>query len=506
LSFRRLSTLLLLLAAVAVAQTPSAADDALQRGLAFARDHNFDQARQVFLNAQHNFSADARFPVELAGLAFQQKRNAEAIHYLHRALKLDPNDEYANNFLASLYLLEGNLDAALKYWNRIAKPQINQIYFEPEPKNSLVLLDRALTISPRSQLPLHDLKTSEARLESFEILSSPQYTLHARPDGEFDILIRAVERNGVGNSKPQALIRLFRGLPYQTVYPEYYNVAGSGTNITSLLRWDSDKRRATLQVSGPLQNRPSFHYHLFADARDENWLLSPNTTNAFSFHSRQYVIGAALNQVVSGKWNWGLSTSLTHEGAPQLSAPDVFSDGYSLQYRARVERQLLYVPEHRLTLTASGTPSLGRNFSSSASTFARMIGATELTWLPGHRLGDNDLSIRLSASRSVGTLPFSELAMLGVERDNDLLLHGHPGTRDGLKGSSPLACTPARHPQLAHRPRRHGQNPCAWSDHRHALLRPQPARPPQRFLRQRATLRSASLEPELFSSRCPSCR
>ena len=35
-------------------------------------------------------------------------------------------------------------------------------------------------------------------------------------------------------------------------------------------------------------------------------------------------------------------------------------------------------------------------------------------------------------------MPFDELYMLGLERDNDLLLRAHIGTRDGRKGSAPL--------------------------------------------------------------------
>ena len=41
---------------------------------------------------------------------------------LRRALRLAPRDDYTNNFLATIYFLEGNLDAALKYWNRSGKP------------------------------------------------------------------------------------------------------------------------------------------------------------------------------------------------------------------------------------------------------------------------------------------------------------------------------------------------------------------------------------------------
>ena len=37
-----------------------------------------------------------------------------------------------------------------------------------------------------------------------------------------------------------------------------------------------------------------------------------------------------------------------------------------------------------------------------------------------------------------GNVPLDELYILGMERDNDLWLRGHVGTRDGKKGSAPL--------------------------------------------------------------------
>ena len=40
--------------------------------------------------------------------------------------------------------------------------------------------------------------------------------------------------------------------------------------------------------------------------------------------------------------------------------------------------------------------------------------------------------------RTLGSPPFDELFMLGMDRDNDLPLRAHLGTRDGRKGSAPL--------------------------------------------------------------------
>ena len=408
------------------------ADFELQRSLDLARSQQFEQARQALVAATQRFPSDKRFPIELAGLSFRSNANSEAIRYLREALRLDPADEYANNFLASLYLLEGNLDAAVKYWNRIGKPQINEIHFEPKPRLNPVLLDRNFTFSPASVLRLDDLKTTEARLQSLEVLSAPQYSLDARPDG-FDFVVRTSERNGFGNSKAQALVRLFRGLPYQTIYPEYFNIGGTATNVTSLLRWDSNKRRAFVSLSAPLKSKPSFRYRFSADFRDENWFFWPDS----SFHSRQFSFGASIDQIVSAQWNWGVGAFLVHDRAPQLVSPDLATEGYSLQYRARLEHQFLYLPERRLTISARLSPTLGRNLTAS-STFGLLQASTDLNWLPGRRPGDYELNLRFSGGRSFGTLPFSSLFMLGIERDNDLLLRGHVGTLDGRKGSAPL--------------------------------------------------------------------
>ena len=43
-----------------------------------------------------------------------------------------------------------------------------------------------------------------------------------------------------------------------------------------------------------------------------------------------------------------------------------------------------------------------------------------------------------TGGRTLGEVPFDELFMLGFERDNDLLLRGHPDLRNGEKGGAPL--------------------------------------------------------------------
>lgn len=45
---------------------------------------------------------------------------------------------------------------------------------------------------------------------------------------------------------------------------------------------------------------------------------------------------------------------------------------------------------------------------------------------------------KLRAGTKFGQIPFDELFILGAERDNDLWLRAHKGTRDGREGSAPM--------------------------------------------------------------------
>ena len=160
-------------------------------------------------------------------MAFKQKKYGEARRDLHRALRLDPKDEYGNEFLATIYFLQGNLEAALKYWNRVGKPQVAEVPSEPGLKVRPALLDHAFAFSPASTLTLDELLASNVRLRGLEIFPAYKVNLEARPDGKFDASFRAQELNGFGNSKLQALVRIFSGALFEEITPEYYNLHGS---------------------------------------------------------------------------------------------------------------------------------------------------------------------------------------------------------------------------------------------------------------------------------------
>jgi tetratricopeptide (TPR) repeat protein len=416
-------------------------------GSALAQLGKWDEARNAFLAGRELRPDDKRFPIELAGVAFRQKDYSLTTSYLRLGLRLDPHDEYANNFLATLYYLQGNLQAALKYWNRASRPKIENVGFDPAPRIRAELLDRAFAFAPGSTLTLPDLLTSETRVRALDVFPVFDFKLAARDDGNFDVGFNAQERNGFGDSKLQALISIFSGVPYQTIYPAYYNVGNSAVNLVSLLRWDAQKRRAAVTLSGPLRSNPKWRYSLGVDLRNENWAVRDSFTGPApvlgSLNLRREMASAQIASFNNGRWGWSAGAEFSYrdyrgEDPGTAITPNLLLSGYQLKQTARINYELLRLPEKRFLMETHGTSELARIWAQPSQSFAKLQGEVDSQWLPQARRDDYKMQSRVSAGKTFGNEPFDELFMLGLERDNDLWLRAHIGTRDGVKGSAPL--------------------------------------------------------------------
>jgi tetratricopeptide (TPR) repeat protein len=416
-------------------------------GTAQARLGRLEDARKAFQAGARLRPSDERFPVELAGVAFKQKLYPEATRYLHRALELAPNDSYANDFLGTVYFLQGNLDAALKYWNRTGKPQIAEITSEPRPRLDPVLLDRAFAFSPASTLRLADLRTTEARTDALGIFPRYHFDLQAREDGKFSLLFRNQEKNGWGRNKWEGLILLFRGLPWQSINPEFYNLQHRAINFVSMWRWDAEKRRVFAVLSAPLGSKPGMQYGLNLDLRSENWNIRDSFSGPApllgSLNLRREAIGAQFASVVSGRWNWSAGGELSHRDFRSVFQGVALTDnllarGYQLKQLAQVGAEIWDLPEKRITLNGSLSSEAGRIWSQPGHAFLRLQPSLRFHWFPLSQGDDYEIQHQLRAGKTLGDVPFDELFMLGLDPDSDLWMRGHIATRSGRKGSGPL--------------------------------------------------------------------
>ncbi len=348
---------------IATAQPVSqrSADVNFELGMAFAHLQRWDEARAALMTGRHACPQQKRFPTELAGVAFQQKKYPEAAQWIQKALRLDPHDAYANDFAGTVFLLIGNLDAALKYWNRVQKPQIDALKIDPQIHVQRLLLERAFVFSPQALMLRPALESSEGRLDGLGVFPAYNIRLDARQDGKFDAEFHAIERDGFGNGWLQSLVSVFSGLPYETVYPSYFNIGGSATNFDSLLRWDAQKRRAWLSLSWPMHSLPQWRWQVAVDGRDENWAIRNSFTGAApvlgSFKLKREVANGTITSIHSGRFGWTSGAELSHRtysnvvNGPALTA-NLVTPGYELKHLASLHSTLLDVPEHRFTLSS----------------------------------------------------------------------------------------------------------------------------------------------------------
>lgn len=412
-----------------------------------ARAKQWTPAEQALRAGERLCPKQKRFAIELAGAAFEQGHDAEAAKWLRRGLKLDPKDQYANNFAGAVYFLMGNVPAALKYWNRAGKPQVNALDFDPWLKVRRLVLDRAVAFSPAAVLKEPQYETTAARVNALGIFPEWRIELVPRKDGAFDAHFNAVERNGTGDGRLAAAVAVLSGLPYETVYPAYYNIGREAVNVQSLLRWDAQKRRVWAEASGPWHELPERRWRLSVDARNENWAVRRSFTGTApvlgSLNMEREVADAGVTTYTSGRLWWSMGAEFSHRryrsviDGSALNA-NLVLPGYGLGFRMSVGGRPVDMPEHRFTVMTAATSKTARIWSNGAKLYEKLQGDALARWYPEATGRRWELEQRVRGGGLLGASPFDELFELGVERDNDLWLRGHPGTRDGRKGSAPL--------------------------------------------------------------------
>jgi len=432
----------------AIGQSPEEpADLLLYRGLALAHLQRWEEAKEAFAAGRAKSPGDPRFLIELAGIAYREKQFSEAKRDLRRALAMNPKDEYTNNFLASIYFQEGNLEAALKYWNRVGKPKLDDLTFEPPLKLRPLVVDRAFAFARGGEWQREQFLTAQARLRALDLYPGMFFELRAHDDGSFDLGFRAAERNGWGNAKWEGLVSLLRDLPYQAVDPEFYNLGRHGVNWVSTYRWDDEKRRVFTEVAAPVFENPAVRFRVYFDGRNENWNITntftPVTPSFARLNLEKAAAGEEMRFIENGHWEWSAGVEYSYRefrnvsGIPSAAMP-FFTGGSTIALRSCVQRWLIRFPERRFTLNSNGKGEFGTFFRDPLGRYGRLEGTLAARWLPRARGDDYETQVSLRGGRTIGDVPFDELFTLGFDRDTPLWLRGHPGLREGQKGDAPL--------------------------------------------------------------------
>ncbi|MBI4474285.1 MAG: C39 family peptidase, partial [Acidobacteria bacterium] len=394
-------------AGIDTAQNLVLVNDPARRKLVSIERTDFEQAWK----GTENWTLLAVPEVDLASEAFRGEKHSAAKEHLKSALESDPADAYSNEFLATVYFLENNVESALKYWNRAGKPQIESIHIDPPLSLKPVMIDRAFAFSRGNVLKLDSYRTTKARLQATDLYSKIELDLNPSGEEHFDVVLRAAERDRV------PVLSWFRGIAYRTIYPEIFNIGDSAVNIRSLVRWAEDRQRIHTAIATPIRGDSKWRFEAAFDVRREkDWPMrrAEALVNLFS--------------TVSGDFSWTSGFAMAHRQFETEHVVAGFSprSGTSLKYVGSIRRSLFDNPDHRISVTTTLSGEAGKLFGASPARFSKAIAALNARWVPSSSADNYEMTGRLLSGAVAGTAPLDELFILGLDRDSRLWLRATP--------------------------------------------------------------------------------
>jgi hypothetical protein len=200
-------------------------------------------------------------------------------------------------------------------------------------------------------------------------------------------------------------------------------------------------------LTGPMGRDPRWRYRLEGGVRNENWDVRNGFIGANpilgSLNLRREEIDGAITRLVGWRLRWTLGAEVSHRDFRSVSSaaaftPALLAEGNQLKQLAGLSYDLWRSPERRVSVVGAINSQSARLWAEAPFSWEKLQASLETQWLPQVRGDDYEMLWRVRAGKTFGNVPFDELATLGVERDNELWMRGHAGTRHGRKGSAPL--------------------------------------------------------------------
>jgi tetratricopeptide (TPR) repeat protein len=421
----------------ALSERPTA-DTYLYLGIAYRHMKEYQKAEDVFNEGSLRFADDARFHNELANLFLENNDVEAAKSELRRTLAVDPNNGFASDQLATIDMSEGQVQSALRAWNKSGRPYINDILHNYYLNFGSWVVRRAVTFHPASTLRYSEWKTTEARL--FETDNFTNVGLEVEPTpvpDQYNAVVRTTRKT---NTRQDFLFNLIKGLPIETSYLNVWNIGNSGINFNGNYRWDANRRRIEGGFKFPLPIAGLLYLDIGSGWRDERWNLSPVIRPELLPRARLLYKATSTEIALKHIPNYRVELGagfIYRNRAAQGELPQLFTDNLNTG---------MFTAQTSLRFFDGGTY---QNLLHVDAFAARVIGTERFTG------GSAELRNRLTLSRDTrtffewtlkggtarGQLPVEDYFVLGVGSRTARtanLLRGHTLTKDGQYGRGPM--------------------------------------------------------------------
>ena len=412
-------------------------DAYLYLGTAYNRMKEFQKSEDAFKEGSQRYPQDSRFHNQLADLYLEYNDRDAAKSQLKRSLVVDPNNNYASDLLATIDMSEGEVQSALRSWNRSGRPVINDILHNYYLTFSSWVIRDAVAFHPSGVLKYSQWKTTESRL--FETDDFANVGLEIEPTVVPDQYNAIVRTTAKANSAGAFLFGLFKGAPYETSYVDVWNIANSGMNFNGNYRYDTNRRRAAGRLKIPAPLAGLLHLEVGSNWRAERWDVSqpirPELRSNAKFDYRATAMRFHIKNIPYYRVELGAGFEYRNRYA-KGSLPQLYTDNRKVaEFQAELNLKLidrLYQNRLHLEGFAARRSLLGdANFSGGVAELDNRVTLSRDT--------RTSLDWTLRGGTSRGPLPVEDYFLLGLDNENPQnILRGHTTESHGRYGYGPM--------------------------------------------------------------------
>jgi tetratricopeptide (TPR) repeat protein len=421
----------------AIATQPSA-DAYVYLGIAYGNMKEYQKAEDTLEEGARRYPSDARFHNELAGVYLATRDVDKAKSELHRALQVDPHNNYASDLLASIDISTGEVQSALRSWNKSGRPVIDDILHNYYLNFGSWVVKEAVAFHPAGVLRYSQWKTTEARLYATNNFTNVGLEVEpTRIPDHYDAIVRTTSKT---NSKTDILWNLVKTLPYSESYFNLWNIGNTGANWNSVYRWDPNRHLIAGSLYIPVKLPGILHVELADAVRNENWDLSHTVREALVprahlLNYRSNAIGVALKHIPTYRFEiaGGLDyvNQYSRGNLPELASDSRNSGNFFVETTLRPFDGVVYQNRLRLLGFIARRSVLGDfNYSGAVAELNNRIILSKDT--------RTNLNWTLKGGTSRGLRPVVDYYLLGLQLHPENILRGHMAYQDGRYGSSPM--------------------------------------------------------------------
>ena len=406
-------------------------DELVRRGVASGREGKLDEARDALERAVQLAPERPEALVERGGLRFLAKEYDAAITDFERALDRRP-DAYTREMLATSLFLKGRVAAALRQWNRLGQPVVQDIRVVGTERVKPGWVTREVRPSSGQMLRPKHLEGTRLRLDESGLFRTAEPRPVPVGGGKVDLEVAVVERHGLWDHWAEFAARSAVYAFSQKVRLRYYNLLNSGVALSSEYKWEKTQPRL---AGGLYWTRPAglpFNFYLDGvTARPEYALEGPITL-------RTRGVAAGVRRVFGARTvvQAGLRARHRTFSRFRFDAPAGDVNGFDLG----VERRWLDRTRHRFQSALyffQATEGLGSDFVYPRGlAIARYYGT--IAGADGADMPGAMFATQLQWGIGGTGMPLDDMFAPGAASEMDLPLRAHRQKRSGVLGVSPI--------------------------------------------------------------------